>query len=569
LVAAPRDFEPDVIVVGSGATGGMAAYVLTRAGVKVLLLEAGRDYDPSAETPMLNWERDAPLRGASTPDKPFGYYDATVGGGWEVPGEPYTSAEGVDFRWYRARMLGGRTNHWARHVPRFGPYDFKPKTRDGLGVDWPVSYGDVAPYFDRTEALIGVHGANNGLENHPDSSPGILHAPPTFRVPELLMQAACVDLGIPCVPSRRAILTHDMPDASAPRSACYYASNCGRGCSIGAAFQTTTSLLPMAMATGRLRIATGCMVSQVRTNAQGRATGVAYFDVADGTEHFASARAVVLAPSACETARLLLNSANTQHADGLANSSGQVGRNLVDTVGASVAAQIPALEGRPRYNEDGNSMGHAYIPWWLYGAQARGELDFPRGYHFEFGGGFGAPNSGFGFPGQDGYGAPLKEDARRYYGSVIGMALRGEMIPNAHSYCELDPEVKDRFGLPVLRFHWRWSEHELNQVAHGVATAREILERMGGKVLTPERTAEEAIRPPGDIIHEVGTTRMGDDPASSVTNSYGQTWDVDNLIIVDGGVMASNAHKNPTLTMMALAWRSSDELAARMRRGEL
>lgn len=566
---APRDFEPDAIVVGSGATGAMAAYVLTRAGVKVLLLEAGRDYDPSAETPMLHWERDAPLRGASTQDKPFGFYDATVGGGWDVPGEPYTSAEGTDFRWWRARMLGGRTNHWARHVPRFGPYDFKPKTRDGLGVDWPVSYEDVAPFFDRTEALIGVHGSNEGLENHPDSSPGILHAPPRARVPELLMKAACDDLGIPCVPSRRAILTHDMPDADAPRSACYYASNCGRGCSIGAAFQTTTSLLPMAMATGRLRIATGCLVAQVRTNAQGRASGVAYFDVADGSEHFAAARVVVLAPSACESARLLLNSASSQHPNGLANSSGEVGRNLTDTVGVTITGQIPALENRPRYNEDGNSVGHMYIPWWLYQEQARGELNFPRGYHFEVGGGFGAPGAGFGFPGQDGYGAALKDDARRYYGSVMFMALRGEMVPNAESYCELDPEVKDRFGLPVLRFHWRWSEYELNQVAHGMSAAREILERMGGKVLTPNMTPDEAIRPPGDIIHEVGTTRMGDDSSSSVTNSFGQTWDVDNLIIVDGGVMASNAHKNPTLTMMALAWRSSEHLAGRMRRGEL
>jgi choline dehydrogenase-like flavoprotein len=570
-VALPQNFDPDVIVVGSGATGAMAAYVLTRAGAKVLMLEAGRNYDPVAETPMLNWEREAPLGAVSTPDKPFGYYDATVDGGWEVPGEPYTSAEGSKFMWWRGRMLGGRTNHWARHVPRFGPYDFKPKTRDGLGVDWPISYDDVAPYLDRTEALIGVHGSNDGLENHPDSSPGILHAPPRPRVPDLLMMAATAKLNIPCIPSRRAILTHDMPHPHAPRSACYYASPCGRGCSIGAAFQTTTSLLPMAMATGKLRIVTDAMVSHIRTNAQGKATGVEFFDKSNNNaQMFVGARAVVLAASACETARLLLNSHSSQAPEGLANSSGQVGRNLTDTIGATVVAQIPALEGRPRYNEDGNSQGHMYIPWWLYKEQAAGELNFPRGYHFEIGGGFSAPNGDFGLAGQeDGYGDALKQDAQRYYGSVMGLYLRGEMVPNENSFCELDPDVKDKFGLPVLRFHWQWTDHELNQIAHGLRTAREILGAMGGRILTPEQTPEEAIKEGGEIIHEIGTTRMGDDPTTSVTNQYGQTWDVNNLIVVDGGVFASNAHKNPTLTMMAIAWRSSDELAARLRRGEL
>jgi choline dehydrogenase-like flavoprotein len=558
-------FEPDVVIVGSGAAGGMAAYALTRAGIKTLILEAGRDYDPAAETAMFKWNHEAPLRASSTPDKHFGYYDATANGGWEVPGEPYTNAPGSVFRWWRSRMLGGRTNHWGRHVPRFGPYDFKAKSRDGLGMDWPISYDDVAPYYDRTEKLIGVFGTNAGLENHPDSSPGILHTPPRPRVTELMIKAGANALGIPCVPARYAVLTRPIDHPHAPRQACFYATPCGRGCSIGAAFQSTTSLLPMAMGTGKARIITNAMVSRVVTGPNGKATGVEYFDK-DGASHFVKARAVVLAASACESARLLLNSKD----GGLANSSGQVGRNLVDTTGTNVTGHIPALENRPRYNEDGAEIAHLYIPWWLYKEQAAGKLDFPRGYHYEIGGRFGQPGAGLSLGGmEDGYGQSLKEDARRYYGAQLGFTVRGEMIPNADSYCELDPQVKDKFGLPVLRFHWKWSDHEYRQIAHGMQTAKEIIERLGGKVISPMLPPEQAIAVGGWIIHEVGTTRMGSSASDSVTDGFGRTWDVDNLVVVDGGVFTSNAHKNPTLTIMALAWRSMDHLADRMRKGEV
>jgi choline dehydrogenase-like flavoprotein len=560
-----REFEPDVVVVGSGAGGGMAAYVLTKAGVKVLILEAGRDYDPLADSAMLKWNHEAPLRAAPTPDKDFGYYDATVGGGWSVPGEPYTSAPGSTFRWWRARMLGGRTNHWGRHVPRFGPYDFKPYTRDGLGMDWPLSYEDMVPYYDRTEKLVGVIGTNSGLENHPDSSPGVLLPSPKPRATELMIQAAAGDLGIPCVPSRYAVLSRAIDHPHAPRQACFNASSCGRGCGIGAAFQTTTSLLPMAMGTGKLRITTHATVSRVVTDERGRAKGVEYCDK-DGVTHFVKARVVVLAASACDTAKILLNSQD----GGLANSSGQVGRNLMDTTGTNIAAHIPALESRPRYNEDGMDVAHVYIPFWLYKEQAAGKLDFPRGYHYELGGRFGMPGAGSPLGGaEDGYGLSLKEDARRYYGAQLSFTVRGEMIPNKDSFCELDPEVKDKYGMPVLRFHWKWSDHEIRQIAHGIKSAKEIVQRLGGRVTTPDLPPERAISDGGFIIHELGTTRMGDKADNSVTDSFGKSWDIDNLIIADGSVFTSNAHKNPTLTIMALTWRSMDHLAARLRKGEV
>ena len=559
-----QDFFYDVIVVGSGAGGGMAAHSLTQAGHRVLMLEAGRDYDPVTETPMFNTNDQAPLLGASTPDKNFGFYDATVDGGWQVPGEPYTMGEGTEFLWWRSRMLGGRTNHWGRLSLRFSHHDFKGYSRDGLGADWPMEYEDLAPWYDRTEKLVGICGNNPGLDDMPDSSPGVLQPAPAPRVPELLLSAAAKKLGIPTAPMRRAVLTRPLDD----RLACFYATPCGRGCSIGAAFQTTTSLLPMAMNTGRMKIVTDAMVRDVQLDESGRAKQVTFINRLTGKAEQLNAKIIVLAASACETPRILLNSRTNERPNGVANSSGQVGRNLMDSTGANFGGHIPALEGRPRYNEDGNTGNHIFIPWWGHKAQARGELDFPRGYHFELGGGF-TPPGAYVAGADSGYGVALKERIRRHYGAGLGMALRGEMLPNPLCYMEIDERVKDKWGIPVAKFHWRWSDHEINQVAHGQRTAAKIIELLGGKLGDAEQSPEDAIKKGGEIIHEVGTTRMGTNAKESVTNEWGQTWDVPNLYVMDGGVFASNPHKNCTLTLMTLAMRNADHLSKSMRRGNV
>ena len=260
----------DVIIVGSGAGGGMSAYHLTKSGLQVLMLEAGRNYDPRVETPMFNTNAEAPLRGVSTPDKPFGFYDATVDGGWQVPNEPYTVAEGSEpFIWWRPRMLGGRTNHWGRIALRFGPLDFKPHSRDGLGYDWPISYDALAPWYDKTEKLLGVSGAAPAryLLNTPDSPDGCLmpSAPP--RAFEIFYERAFRKMGIPVIPMHGAVVTGQMEG----RNTCLFATPCGRGCAIGANFQSTTVLLPPAMATGNLTITTNTLVYQVDLDKAGKA----------------------------------------------------------------------------------------------------------------------------------------------------------------------------------------------------------------------------------------------------------------------------------------------------------
>ena len=324
----------------------------------------------------------------------------------------------------------------------------------------------------------------------------------------------------------------------------------------------------MARATGNLKIVTDAMVKTVETDSNGRATGVTFIDRTSRKDVTLQARVVILAASACETARLLLNSKADQLPNGVANSSGQIGKNLMDSTGAGIAGLVPGLSGRPQYNEDGNTGAHVYVPWWGHKQQLAGKLDFPRGYHFEYGSGFVSPRMQFGSFAR-GYGKELRDSVNEAYGAYVALSIRGEMLPNANCYMEIDDNTKDQWGIPVPKFHWKWSEHELSQIKHGLATAKKLIETMGGYTFGDPPPAERAIKKGGEIIHEVGTTRMGSSSKDSVTNHHGQCWDSSNLFIMDGGIFASNPHKNCTLTIMTMTMRNASLLATELDRGAL
>ncbi len=566
----------DVCIIGSGAGGGMAAKVMTEAGAEVVVLEAGPFFD-SAKADMFKWPYNSPRRGAGT-HKPFGEFDAAYGG-WKIEGEPYTVAPGGDgWNWFRSRMLGGRTNHWGRISLRFGPLDFRRKSIDGLGDNWPITYDDIKPYYDRVDQLVGIFGTNEGLLNEPD---GIFLPPPKPRGYELLVKQAGMKLKIPVVPSRLSILTQPHNG----RAACHYCAQCGRSCSTHSNFSSPSVLFPPAQATGKLTMVLNAMAREILTDSEGKATGVSYVSKEDGQEYRVKAKAIIVAAGACESARLMLNSKSSRYPDGLGNSSGVLGKYLMDSTGAGMAGFIPKLVDYIPHNEDGTGGMHLYVPWWLN----EKKLNFPRGYHIEIWGGRGMPDYGFGGnihninaylgdidgvireKGGGGYGRQLKEDYRRLYGSVIGFSGRGEAIAFKHNYCEIDPNVVDQWGIPVLRFSYQWSEHEVRQAKHMMDTFSEIIHTMGGKVIgpIPGRESKYGLAKPGEIIHEVGVARMGADPRNSVLNSYCQSHDVKNLFVVDGASFVSMPDKNPTWTILALSMRASEYLADKMKKMEI
>jgi choline dehydrogenase-like flavoprotein len=568
VIRSPKVY--DVCVIGSGAAGGAAAKVLTEGGLNVVMLEAGPALNPAKDYKEHVWPYELPHRGAGVGGKLRGEENdefMAPNGAWEIDGEPYTSAEGSKFRWFRSRIVGGRTNHWGRVALRFSPVDFKPRSSDGMGDDWPIGYEEIAPYYDKVESYIGVFGTRENIASSPD---GIFLPPPKPRCTETLLKRACRKLNIPCVAARMAILTKPLNG----RGACHYCGQCTRGCVTASNFSSSQVLIPPAQVTGRLTLITNAMAREIVVGKDGRAEAVAYIDRKTRTDKRVHARSFVLAASTCESARLLLNSRSRIFPDGLANSSGAVGRNLMDSVGSFGTGYFPQLEKVPPHNHDGsggNFLPHVYVPWWKFDRKN----EFLRGYHIEPGGGrfmpvvgdFDAVSERF-----EGYGASLKQNCRRFYGTTIGMEGLGEMIPNEKTFCELDPNAVDEWGIPVLRFHWQAGENEIKMVKDMQETFRAIVEAGGGTYLT-EAGADDpspyGIYDGGAAIHESGTVRMGNDPKTAVLNKYCQAHDVKNLFVMDAAAFVTSPDKNPTLTILALSWRASEYLLEQAKSGSL
>jgi choline dehydrogenase-like flavoprotein len=568
IVRSPKLY--DVCIIGSGAAGGAAAKVLTDRGLTVALLEAGPPLNPPTDYKEHFWPYDLPHRGAGIGGQLRGEENdefMAPNGAWDMEGEPYVSAPGSKFRWFRSRIVGGRTNHWGRVALRFSPMDFKPRSIDGVGDDWPLSYEELAPYYDKVESYIGVFGSHENIASSPN---GIFQQPPKPRCTETLLKKACSRVNVPCIPARMAIITKPLNG----RLACHYCGQCTRGCKSASSFSSSQVLIPPAQATGRLTLITNAMAREIVMGKNGKAKAVSYIDRTTREEKRVDARSFVVAASTCESARLLLNSRSTLFPNGLANSSGMVGRNLMDSVGSFGTGYFPQLEKVPPHNHDGaggNFLPHVYMPWWKFDRKN----DFLRGYHIEPGGGRFMPVVGefdevcdrF-----EGYGNALKQNCKRFYGTTIGMEGLGEMIPNENTYCELDSSGVDEWGIPVLRFHWKAGENEIKMAKDMQDTFRSIVEAGGGKYLTessPDGPNPYGIYDGGAAIHESGTVRMGNDPKTSALNKHNQAHDVKNLFVTDAAAFVTNPDKNPTLTILALSWRASEFLLDEAKKGNL
>ena len=555
----------DAVIVGSGAGGGMAGFVLAHAGFKVLMLEAGPFFDPAKHSAQLKFNYESPRRGSGTKTRAFGDFDAAFGG-WELEGEPYTTKGDTQFDWFRSRMLGGRTNHWGRISLRFGPKDFQPN--DGVSDRWPITYDEVKPYYDKVDRLIGIYGTKENLENDPD---GIFLAPPKPRLPELFIIKGAQKAGVKVIPGRGSVLTEPLP-GNTERGACFFCGQCNRSCKVYGDFSASSCLVIPALKTGNLEVIPNAMVREVLTDKEGMATGVSYVSKDDMQEYQVMGKRVILGAGSCESARLMLNSKSAAHPAGIGNSSGVVGKYLQDSTGSSQGGFLPQLIDRKRYNEDGVGSIHVYGPWVLDNKK----LNFPRGYHIEFGGGMDMPGYGFGgdtptlrgkYPGRDGkpkkaggYGADLKDDYRRFYGTDFGMAGRGVGMARADNYCEIDPDVVDKYGIPVIRFHYKWNNDEINQAKHMQETFDSIIHEMGAVPTGGKHGPEDmwGLEAPGRIIHEVGTARMGDDQKKSVLNKWCQAHDCKNLFVVDGASHVQQSDKNATWTILALSMRTAE-----------
>lgn len=549
----------DAVVVGSGAAGGMAATELCLKGLKVLLLEAGPKLDQAVDFQHHKKPYEFPFRGRIRPLEQAKYN--YVVNEWNKPTfvneleHPYT---GKKFAWVRARAVGGKTLHWGLVALRFSPRDFKAASYDGFGENWPISYEDVEPYYTRVEEMIGVCGMAEHLENNPDSH---FLKPVPLTCPEAIFRSTMRSKfpDRPVIYGRSATATEPING----RAPCHYCGHCGRVCNVSASFSSAGVLLPIAEKTGNLTLRTNAVAWKVLRNREGKAKSVLFVDRLTRQLQEAFGKVIVLGAGCMESTRILLNSKDEEFPSGLANSSGVLGKHFCEQIMAgSISGVVPSLRGRRSLADDARPDGTGiYVP--RFRNLKDKQTNFIRGYGFEGGGGSSE------FPGFarkiPGFGAGFKEEVKKNSATIFSIGSFGEVLARPENYVEIDPEVRDAWGIPVLKFNIEWGPNELAMAKDMVATQEEMFRAAGIEVMSERTTA----LPPGWSIHEAGTARMGDDPKKSVVNKFNQCHDVKNLFVADAAAFVSSTEKNPTLTILTLAMRASDHIAEEFRLGHL
>jgi choline dehydrogenase-like flavoprotein len=577
----PASGKWDVIVVGSGAAGGMAAFQLATAGIKVLLLEAGRMIDTQKEYRTMEWPYASMRRGRLPTeeraigvaeynflDRPYGnnpafakykklnsYAGNTFTRNWVV-NEKEQPTTGTPYAGVRARILGGRTNFWGRGALRYGPLEFKAASRDGYDVDWPISYDDVKPYYDKVDMLLGCSGTVEHLDQVPD---GIFQRPSKLNCVEVEFKRAIAKLGRHYIPGRAGVTTGGVLNKY--RRKCMGRGRCGRGCDLQSSFHSPSALIYPARDTGHLTVRPYSNVAEVLFDeATNRASGVRVIDTNTRTVMDFKARVVVLGAGTLESIRILFNSKSRLHPNGLGNSSGLLGCYLSEhMMGIRGSGFMPSRIGTNPTLDDGRPVS-PYVP--RFRNITDRHPDFMRGYHFQGGGGCAE------YPGMasemPGYGKALKSSIRKYYPAMISLGGFGEVLPRKDNRVTLDPVVKDAWGLPVLRFDFTFGENELKMAKDMAQSLEEMLTLAGAESI--KMTTEPL--PPGWSIHEIGTARMGDDPKTSVTDRFCRLHDVQNVYLADASPFVSGGTQNTTWSILAMCWRTMDYLKEQMRAGD-
>ncbi len=553
----------DAVIVGSGATGGWAAKELCEAGMEVAMLEAGPKLDPDKDFSEHLQPHDLKYRGKANPKaderirRPVGSRcyaceESNTQMFVDEVDNPWTTPSDKPFWWVRGRQVGGRTIMWGRQSYRLSDYDFKAASHDGYGDDWPISYADIAPYYDTVEQFVGISGQAEGLSQLPD---GKFLPPMAMSCGEHMVKKAVDGMGRRMTIGRCAVNTRPHQG----RAACHYCGPCHRGCMTQSYFSSPVSTLPMAEKTGKFTLVTNAVVRHVTTNGGGLADGVFYFDRATRSSREIKAKIVILCASTLESTRIMFNSGNERFPGGLANSSGVMGHYLMDHFMYPGAEGIlAARNGTTR--EIANRPNGIYIP--RFRNIDSKDSRFIRGYGYQGGEGVTVYEHAYS---TKGFGAAFKEKVKTDTESRVRLVGFGEMLAKRENHVRLDDKVKDAWDIPALHIDCVQGDNERAMAKDMMESSKEMLEAAGAKITS----TNTVYPPPGFAIHEVGTARMGSDPKTSVLNKWNQAHDVKNLFVMDGSCFVSIGCQNPTLTMMALTVRACEYAVAEHKRGNL